>query len=332
MRRLEKYKITTPTNSTISSLTIISPIRFLTTHYDGTYHIYEKTSSYLDSYHKHISSSKIDKPILCSSHIIDNYSLNEKIILGTPISLLITDPSLLKTEELLNIGVVQIIKYETILICSCIDSIIRFYELKNINNILLIKTIEAPSKICSIDFDFKSNLLAVACLDKFLYTFDFIRNFQRKKYSTRFEYPIMCIQFFKPFEVVIGGVEGRIEIIKLVDPLIPSDSYYSYKTDVSNIDKNYSFKSHRSFQEAHAISYLQSSNDLLITGGSDGKIILQNIKEKSKLASCSFPYSITSMKWDGDKVFVACGENFSKGIYSDVAELYVVECSPKSFY
>ncbi|KAF7697511.1 hypothetical protein CDIK_1661 [Cucumispora dikerogammari] len=369
MKRLEKTLIPSPTTSTTTSITLISPSTLLTTHYDGSLHFYKNTSTYLNTVFKHIESHKIDLPILCCYYFFipqpaynnPNYNTQNNtnqrfIFLGTPINLSVMNPQTSANIEIHNKGIFQILNMNNILICVGFDECIYFYDISviisnihsNIMNFPPIKILKMKAKINYVDFNLETSLLAVSCINKYIYTIDLNNNFQEKCYSVRLDYGVATIKFLRRNEVAIGGVEGRVEILKLnlsdtnTGPSMGYSTHYNTSSHYNkkegteilwNIEKSFSFKSHRSFQEAHCITHFCAQKDLLITGGNDGKIIIQNIKERSKVASCSFSYGITSLIWEGDLAFVGSGENFAKGVYSgEVGELWVVECAGGSFY
>jgi mRNA export factor len=106
--------------------------------------------------------------------------------------------------------------------------------------------------------------------------------------------------------IVLGGIEGKIEIISVESPI-----------------KKLIFKCHRTTSDIFSVNCLSghpSNRDVIASGGSDGELLFYDRMSKSKIFSSSFRYPITCGTFNGNGSLYGFGTGYDWSRGYEVSE------------
>lgn len=202
-------------------------------------------------------------------------------------------------------GVKRIKNFNNQFIISCsFDSSIKFWDLKSTNPL---HTITLPSKAYSMDL--KGNLLVVLLSDKSVHIYNMNDINNPAILPLRFNYSPRAVAVASDMDTIaVGGVEAKVCV-------------FSRAVE----SKRSMFRAHKINQRLYAVNMVRFAPEdpnVLLSGGSDGSLVVFDRNSHMKLATLDFSSPVTAgeITPDGNTLVFAVGDDWSKGYTNTPSE------------
>ncbi|KAK1347457.1 hypothetical protein CWI38_0002p0120 [Hamiltosporidium tvaerminnensis] len=194
-------------------------------------------------------------------------------------------------------GIRYIKNMSNILVTVSFDKTIKFWDYRQPKPV---HTLNLPDRI--ISFDCTNEMLFCCTPNNQLTSYELNNINTPKQHKSRLNWQIRSLKCNSDNDIVIlGGIEGRIEVKSLNTP-----------------SKGYLFKICKTTTEVtsiNCISMLPSNNDLISIGESDGTFTLINTNARTRSDILNFKSPVVVCKFSDDSKYlgIASGYDWSKG-------------------
>lgn len=283
------YKSSFSPNDTVSEIVMHSMYDiFAATSWDSSIYYYDTNNAV-----SHRSTTQLSNPLL-SGCFYDNNKMAAGSVNGM---LYVVDVASGQVSEIKahEAGIRKIRVFNNILITASWDKKLKFWDMRSDTPVY---THDLLHKVYSMDI--KNDNLVVALSNNTIVALS-INDLQHQRIlHTKLKWQLRALCCTNNNQVVVGGIEGAIDIINMNDT------------------PDYMFKSHRSMSTVYAINCIDVhplNTFLIASGGSDAYVMVYHKQQRSKLYFEKSNAPVTAGKFSRNGMFYiySTGEDWSRG-------------------